>query len=688
MRLFILYGNVSRIFGLFSILLLIIFPLFVDALLHDGMDSYPQYQQTRQQFEQWENQIGKLNDTQLAGLADQITDYPLYPYLELEWLSANFSENPVSRIDRFLAAYSGTPLADSLRHRWLVYLWHTGAYQRFIDYSENLSSVVLRCRRLHSQLKLGTPVNALFDEIQALYLVGFSQDAACDPVFRQAFRGLNDDQKLSLIIQRLPLVLEQNNKNLARYLIRKARRQIKSSNLEQGRELWKLLDCWPHVINLTKRFLTTVSAKSCRLELVKTNSLLISEEFELRQFEWLSSYLKALVWREPGEANVLFSWATNELFLRAWPPEIVDYLAIAMSIEQHPSAEAFFAKATEGYLSQATLRWYVAQLAKKNDWARIILLSETLMPDRLNSPMFRYWLARAFQQTGQQRAASELFKQLALKRNYYGFLSAQQTNQPIQLNHSSVAITADTKQQLLATDEAKRVHELLQLGRRIQARREWRDWTATMAADELIEAAVLANYWGWHSQAIAAFGAGSQDDDLSIRFPMPLRSLVTELCNKFRVSPALVYALIRRESAFRKDAISSAGAVGLMQILPQTAQMMEPGVSRRSKLLEPETNLRIGIKYLRYLLDKFDDNPVLALAAYNAGWKRVEQWVEGNQHHQLDIWIENISFRETRAYVKAVFSYKLIYQSAMGLPHSQLTSRPLRSFSIDSSAAG
>jgi soluble lytic murein transglycosylase-like protein len=84
------------------------------------------------------------------------------------------------------------------------------------------------------------------------------------------------------------------------------------------------------------------------------------------------------------------------------------------------------------------------------------------------------------------------------------------------------------------------------------------------------------------------------------------------------IEPSLAFGLVRAESSFRTQATSRVGAVGLTQLMPRTAAWMEPGVTR-SELRDPETNLRIGFKYLRYLLDKYEGDEKLALLAYNRG---------------------------------------------------------------------
>jgi soluble lytic murein transglycosylase len=137
------------------------------------------------------------------------------------------------------------------------------------------------------------------------------------------------------------------------------------------------------------------------------------------------------------------------------------------------------------------------------------------------------------------------------------------------------------------------------------------------------------------------------------------------------VEPALVYAIIRQESGFDVDAVSSVGAKGLMQLMPATAKAVarsEKQPHRKEWLTsKPNHNVRLGSAYLRQLIDQFDDYALVA-AAYNAGPSRVRTWLEQNGDPRsgeitLDDWIERIPFYETRNYVQRVMESVAIYRA-------------------------
>ena len=143
-------------------------------------------------------------------------------------------------------------------------------------------------------------------------------------------------------------------------------------------------------------------------------------------------------------------------------------------------------------------------------------------------------------------------------------------------------------------------------------------------------------------------------------YPLPYEQIVRGHANNYSLDPALLAAVIYQESKFKPDARSTSGAIGLMQLLPDTAKgiALHTGGSafRVDDLYDPEINVRYGAWYLRHLLRKYRDERS-ALAAYNAGQDNVDRWRRNGQE---------IQFSETRAYVDRVEELKEIYRNAYG----------------------
>lgn len=128
---------------------------------------------------------------------------------------------------------------------------------------------------------------------------------------------------------------------------------------------------------------------------------------------------------------------------------------------------------------------------------------------------------------------------------------------------------------------------------------------------------------------------------------------------KFDLDPALVAAVAKAESGFDKDAVSEKGAVGLMQLLPGTAEYVADkiGYDERIRLDDPQCNITLGSAYLRYLFEKFDGE-FEVLCAYNAGEGRVRGWLEDEALSSDGKTLTAVPFRETREYVARVLKYK------------------------------
>ncbi len=155
-------------------------------------------------------------------------------------------------------------------------------------------------------------------------------------------------------------------------------------------------------------------------------------------------------------------------------------------------------------------------------------------------------------------------------------------------------------------------------------------------------------------------------------YPNAHAALLSDLATASSVPPALVFGLVRQESVFSADVRSRAGAVGLMQLMPATGRQLHrrEGHGRRPDLGNPEVNVRLGVAYLRRLLDDFGGDAILALAAYNAGPGRVRRWKTDLAALATDEFLESIPFPETRLYVKRVLFFEGAYASLYGVPTS------------------
>ena len=145
-------------------------------------------------------------------------------------------------------------------------------------------------------------------------------------------------------------------------------------------------------------------------------------------------------------------------------------------------------------------------------------------------------------------------------------------------------------------------------------------------------------------------------------FPMPYSAEITSAASENNISPALLYGLIKAESAFSPVAESAKGAKGLMQLMPETAAECAEKCGMASyDIFAPEDNIRLGAFYLGTLLRMYDGNEKNAVAAYNAGHGRVDFWLSSSAYSADGKTLLNIPFPETDRYVKKVLFYSSVY---------------------------
>ena len=273
--------------------------------------------------------------------------------------------------------------------------------------------------------------------------------------------------------------------------------------------------------------------------------------------------------------------------------------------------------------------WRVRVALHQGDWSQVLVQLDALSPEQRDQQRWQYWRARALDQTGSQARANALFRSLASEPNYYGFLSAELSGQPYALCPRLRDVDAAAVGRLMALPGLRRALELYHLDQIVYARREWQRMLRGLDPEQRRKAAVLASADGWHERAILTLADSGHWQQYNLRFPLAWRSQIELEASRRQLNPSLVYGVIRSESALAADAISSAGARGLMQITPTTGRQVARryGLPSPSKhdLLQAEANIALGSAYLDQLFSELN-HPLLVLAAYNAGPEPVARW--------------------------------------------------------------
>jgi soluble lytic murein transglycosylase len=284
-------------------------------------------------------------------------------------------------------------------------------------------------------------------------------------------------------------------------------------------------------------------------------------------------------------------------------------------------------------------------------------------------PTWRYWKARSLAALGDTTGANALYVELAKEFHYHGLLAAEEINAPLPalelLKAGAVKPTADELRRFDQSVSAKRVLKLSELGLRAEAAREWYSVVRDFGdSDSLIAAEWMRRNGIWDRSINTAERTKSQHD-FTLRFQTPYANEIRKAAQAVNVDPSLTFGLIRQESRFWAEAVSSAGALGLMQVMPSTgkwiAQQLNVKDYRPSQLTDINVSTGFGAFYLKNALNNQGGSEVLAAAAYNAGAGRARAWRDERRALEGAIYTESILFNETRDYVKKVLANAVWY---------------------------
>ena len=279
---------------------------------------------------------------------------------------------------------------------------------------------------------------------------------------------------------------------------------------------------------------------------------------------------------------------------------------------------------------------------------------------------WRYWRGIALQQLGRTEAADTLLGELASERSFYGFLAADELGIPYSFEHTQVAADDELLADMATRLDLIRARELFLVGLDGRGRSEWQAAVSYFSPAEKLQAAILADRWGWHSRAISTAASVGEYDDLRLRYPLPFRADFEQHASTAQIPATWAYGVARSESLFMRDVRSSAGAIGLMQLMPATGRSVAREInlpySGWDTLTDPDSNIRLGTTYLAQMAERYAGNRILATAAYNAGPHRVDRWMPAQGSVDARIWVENIPFNETRGYVRRVMAAETIFE--------------------------
>ncbi|NJR41876.1 MAG: transglycosylase SLT domain-containing protein [Akkermansiaceae bacterium] len=220
--------------------------------------------------------------------------------------------------------------------------------------------------------------------------------------------------------------------------------------------------------------------------------------------------------------------------------------------------------------------------------------------------------------------------------------------------------------------------EFFALGDGVGAKREWMHLLGQLSPAERRQAGLIASRQGWAELGILALNQAPDRKLYAHRFPLLETETLLAMSKQNALDPAFVAGLIRQESAWNPSIASHAGAIGLMQMLPSTAQITAKSLGWKGNsinLRDAKTNLTLGTKHLADLSAKYDRSPILMTAAYNAGPNALKRWFDPLYAQHPDLWIETVPYKETREYIATVLAFTVIYDYRFDRKLSRLSAR-------------
>jgi soluble lytic murein transglycosylase len=338
-------------------------------------------------------------------------------------------------------------------------------------------------------------------------------------------------------------------------------------------------------------------------------------------------------------------------------------LATLAAFEHSDEALKWYARAGSAPLDDTQLAWKARAALRAGDWRAVLDAIEPMSPVARLDLAWTYWSGRALDALGDAEGAREQYQRIAGQPLYYSVLATEELGGVASIplpHHEATEAEIDA---VRGHVELARALELYRLGIRTEATSEWMFAVRGMGDRELLAAAELARRAGVYDRAIGTAGRTELLHDYRLRYLAPFREVFQTHAGAHDLEEAWILGTVRQESRFIVDARSGAGATGLMQLLPNTARW----VARRTgyagfspkRVAEVETNVNLGSRYLRHVLDR-TGHPVLASTAYNAGPNRALRWQPARALEGA-IFVESIPFDETREYVKRVLANTVHY---------------------------
>lgn len=558
-------------------------------------------------------------------------DYVLLSYVQYWQLRSRLTNASAEDIEGFLARNRGSLTADRLRADWLRQLARERDWAAFMrEYPQLVAEdPELACFAYQARLDRGE--SGVLSQARPLWFTPQVLPESCMPLFQAMFE--RDMLTTEDTWARIRLALENGNLSGARMLLA----YLPAGQRPDGRTLDSISRRPQRYLDGSPPLKTRAQREMAIYALYRTG-----DSWPLIAADRLGRISKQLSEEERG-----YAWAQ---------------LGCAAARNLRPEAVGWFKNA--GRMNDRQLTWRARAALRASDWSEVLAAINAMSKVEARWPSWRYWKARSLAALGRQTEANVMLAALSNEFNYYGQLAAEELGTGISSVPQTWSPDEDDVEDIARDPSLQRALALYKAGLRYEGALEWQ-WAIREYDDKrLLAAAGLAQENEWYERAIDTAERTTMLHDFALRYPAPYRSLVQEYSRQLSLDEAWVYGLVRQESRFVHTARSSAGASGLMQLMPSTARWAAKQLGltgHHSTLTETvDTNISLGTYYLREVMDSVGNNAVMASAGYNAGPRRAREWAAGRPL-EGSIYVETIPFSETREYVKKVMANTLNY---------------------------
>jgi soluble lytic murein transglycosylase len=333
----------------------------------------------------------------------------------------------------------------------------------------------------------------------------------------------------------------------------------------------------------------------------------------------------------------------------------------------HEDALKWYARADDASLDDEQLGWKARAALRRAHWQTVRDAIDDMSAEAKRDQAWVYWYGRALAAQGEETGARSYYLRLAGQMTFYGLLASEELGYVATLPATTHSPSDEEVAAAQAHPGLARALELIRLGVRTEGVREWIFAIRPFNDQQLLAAAELALRAEIYDRAIHTADRTVRSHNFALRYPVPFRDMFRDYAKTHGVDEAFVLGLVRQESRFIAEARSSAGAAGVMQVMPNTARYVAGRMRmrgyRHKDIHDLETNITLGTGYLKLVLDQLG-HQVLASAAYNAGPSRARRWRDSRSLEGA-IYAETIPFPETRDYVKKVMTNSVFYSAVL-----------------------